>query len=853
MTCLSKTQWILCILMGLSALAIHVILDAFYHPYDPPACSMSYARPSYHQIPNVVSRLSEKYTLYLYREVTVDREDLSGVPVLFIPGHAGSYKQVRSIAAQVANHYYYEIPLHEGSASMDIFTVDLNEEFSALSGQLLQDQAEYLNSAVSRILEFYPSASSVMVLAHSMGGIVARTMFTLPNYQPGSINTIITLATPHATAPLVLDPTLDRLYRSMETFWKEGYANGTLNDVSVISLAGGSLDTTVNSDSASVADWVPESHGLTVFTTAIPNVWTGCDHRAILWCNQLVKVVAAMMAEVVDQRKPQQTIPVEQRMAVFRRHLGLRPQTHPWVHSSSLRNLQLRTKINQRGPTKRQGIRILVEPNSTFALVTNASPDNFGFSVWLCSEDNGCVDIIEDIKAMPSALESTLRWSLELQPNRLQNYDYIVLVHRQPITREDFFMDASFVSSITTLNNSLSDIAHSGLKFTLKPDIVSEIQIPAIHNPLLIYRLELSSECNERIVRQRMGAEGETKFSHGNTIHLTFHHHKDEGLVLEFWGTQSCAPFEALLKIDWYGSAAQWILRYGAASITTFWLVITLSIISYQLEYQSSEATFIPFEEAFLQCLKGRLAILTGVLALCGYRSLWAPCINNILPFTITPLSFLQDELLLGDQGDFFWWMPVGLFILAAGLTALVWGILSIGFVLLSRVYKGLGFSTPTDNQSSTTVLWVSALLAILGQGIIPTCVAFSLFYIARIVVTISARVGALKQNTDYSWQSYYYQQTIVLFLTSMLPFYGPGTVVYIRDLLVGWIEFPSMADWLSNLPICWLLVFITIAGQDTKHFEHRYPFMPRLLHTYIFLKTLYGIKTPFLLQTILS
>ncbi|KAI9017889.1 PGAP1-like protein-domain-containing protein [Phycomyces nitens] len=852
MSCLSKTQWLLCILMGLSALAIHVILDAFYHPHDTPGCSMSYARPSYHPIPNVVSRLSEKYTLYLYREVNLDREDLSGVPVLFIPGHAGSYKQVRSIAAQVANHYYYEIPLHEGSASMDIFTVDLNEEFSAMSGQLLQDQAEYLNSAVSRILEYYPSASSVMVLAHSMGGIVARTMFMLPNYQQGSINTIITLATPHIAAPLVLDPSLDRLYRSMDTFWQQGYANGTLNDVSVISLAGGSLDTTVNSDSASVSGWVPESHGLTVFTTAVPEVWTGCDHRAILWCNQLVKVVAAMMVEIVDQRKPQQTIPVDQRMAVFRRHLGLKAQSHPWVHTSSLRNFIFQDSVSQRGPIKRQGTKIVVQPNSTFALVTNASPDNFGIFIWLCNKDNGCVDITEDVKPMPSALDSTLWWSLELQPNILQNYDEIVLVQRQPISHQDFFLDASFVAPIKTLNTSLSDIARSGLKFDLEPSIVSQVHIPVIHNPLLIYRLNLSSECSERIVRQRMGTEGETKFNHGTLIHLTFHHHKDEGLVLEFWGTQNCGSSEALLEIDWYGSAAQWLLRYGAASITTFWLVITLSVISYQLEHQTSEGSFIPFEEALLQCLKGRLVILAGILALCGYRSLWAPWINRILPFPMSPLSFLWDELLLGDQGDFFWWMPVGLFVLAIGLTGLVWGILSLGVVLLSYAYKTLGSSTPTS-QPSTTVLWVSAMLAILGQGVIPTCVAFSLFYIARIAVAVYTRAGALKENTDYSWQAYYYQQTIVLFLTSMMPFYGPGTAVYIRDLFVGWIEFPSMADWLSNLPICWLLVFITIAGQDTKHFEHRYPFMPRLLHTYILLKALYGIKTPFLLQTILS
>ncbi|KAF0270834.1 hypothetical protein FOG48_00087 [Hanseniaspora uvarum] len=35
-----------------------------------------------------------------------DEIQIDGIPVLFIPGNAGSYKQGRSIAAQLTNYYY---------------------------------------------------------------------------------------------------------------------------------------------------------------------------------------------------------------------------------------------------------------------------------------------------------------------------------------------------------------------------------------------------------------------------------------------------------------------------------------------------------------------------------------------------------------------------------------------------------------------------------------------------------------------------------------------------------------------------------------------------------------------------
>lgn len=65
-------------------------------------CIMTYMYPTYIPISETKDQLWTKYGLYLYHEgwKKIDFNEhikkLSGVPVLFIPGNGGSYKQARS-------------------------------------------------------------------------------------------------------------------------------------------------------------------------------------------------------------------------------------------------------------------------------------------------------------------------------------------------------------------------------------------------------------------------------------------------------------------------------------------------------------------------------------------------------------------------------------------------------------------------------------------------------------------------------------------------------------------------------------------------------------------------------------
>ncbi|GAA5980826.1 hypothetical protein JCM21900_003767, partial [Sporobolomyces salmonicolor] len=213
-------------------------------------------------------------------------------------------------------------------SSLDFFTIDFNDDFSAFHGQTLLDQAEYTADCIRYILGLYanrrgkPDPTSVIVVAHSMGGIVARAAFLSAQYQSRSISTLITFATPHLVPPITVDPGVNHVYAAVNSYWREAYslssstspllplthprspAHEELRDLILVSISGGLSDDMIASESASLSSLVPadDSNGFAVSTTAIPGVQTPIDHLAILWCHQLMQTVAEALLAVVDAR-----------------------------------------------------------------------------------------------------------------------------------------------------------------------------------------------------------------------------------------------------------------------------------------------------------------------------------------------------------------------------------------------------------------------------------------------------------------------------------------------------------------------------------------------------------------------
>ncbi len=305
--------------------------------------------------------------------------------------------------------------------------MDFNEDITAFHGQTLLDQAEYLNEAIRYILSLYsdpqrarrdsglPDPTSVIIMGHSMGGVVARTMLVQPNYQANSINTIITMSAPHARPPVTFDGQIVQIYDEINEYWRRAYSqkwasNNPLWHVTLVSIAGGTLDTVVPSDYASLDSLVPETHGFTVFTAGVPTVWTSADHQAIMWCDQFRKVISRTLFDVVDVHRAGQTKPRADRMRTFRKRLlpGLEASAEKSIRqgppnvlltlddkASNMMSSDERLSLRKLGASPQPKVHLLAIPpqespgHKRFTLTTSAALSDVGeagrLEVLLCS------------------------------------------------------------------------------------------------------------------------------------------------------------------------------------------------------------------------------------------------------------------------------------------------------------------------------------------------------------------------------------------------------------------------------------------------------------------------------------
>lgn len=158
-----------------------------------------------------------------------------GIPVLFIPGNAGHYKQGRSIASAssiLCDEIKSKLNLLPGP-EFDFFTVDSREELSALNGEILLEQTKFVNDCIRAILELYshlPTSATktlparprdVLLIGHSMGGIIASAVFTQENFVDRSVNTIITLNAPHNGHPFYYRKSIADCYHQVHQYWRD--------------------------------------------------------------------------------------------------------------------------------------------------------------------------------------------------------------------------------------------------------------------------------------------------------------------------------------------------------------------------------------------------------------------------------------------------------------------------------------------------------------------------------------------------------------------------------------------------------------------------------------------------------
>jgi len=903
---------------------------------DPQGCVMSMMTPTYIKLSGFDtehSRFATKYSLYLYREEGVDEYSkdnigLRGAPVLFIPGNAGSYKQVRSLSSE-ASRYYQGVLRHdankikEGIRPLDFFTLDFNEDLSAFHGQTLFDQAEYVNEAVAYILSLYhdtnrsrrdpqlPDPSSVILIGHSMGGIVARTVLVTPKYQANSVNTIITMSTPHARPPVTFDADMVTLYQSINDYWRESYlqrwaSNNPLWHTTLISIAGGGRDTTVPSDYTNIASLVPESHGFTVFSSTIPNVWTSMDHLAITWADQMRKVIIKSIYEVVDVRRAAQTKPRSERMKIFRkwfltgleggapknlrdtphdvlltlgdgsrssvakedsvtlRQLGTQNQVSavllpiPIVDNSTFKQFSLLTdqQMDPNGSLEKSEVLFCSAFPLAGGLTSTPLPIQFDLSPGDPSATRlACKRPVGDAIQLPASTRSSY-YAFDSGPpftflsfdlRALQDHQFVAIVDKS-IDPNPSWVHAEILpgaDSIIESHISLPRLLIRGLNVELPSSrpVVTEVRVPSLRSSLLAYNLEIrqhgcgaDAELFTPLIRQHIDSPYESKFFvnfkqgdvnlHGIAPFMppTLDGRETKaGVAFQIWSDPTCnSSLEIRLRIDPVGSLGKLVVRYRTV-FAAFPLLVVAMVLRKQFRVYDNSGAFISFSESLDQSLRLPLPILLLSMTFFATAFTTASSTNigatHYLHNNGTAINFAQNDLLLGSQDTFFWFLVPLAGLLSIGacvlLNYLVLGLLH--FLVLISSLVSQRYVKVDDSEKAVASAFVAstprrraintAVLLFLVATIIPYPFAYVVACIVQLMTCTRALRHAKESKSGPAHNFFNYTYSILNLMLWVLPINLPVLVVWIHNMAVHWLTpFSSHHNVLSIMPFILLV-----------------------------------------------
>ncbi|CAK1547233.1 unnamed protein product [Leptosia nina] len=275
-------------------------------------CAMTFMfeYPQFVKISLDENKIFPQYGLFAYSEGRFTEKSrkmwFDGVPVLFLPGNSGSHMQARSLASVALRK-----ALSNGYENhFDYFTVSYNEELSGLFGGVLQSQTEFAAACVHKILSLYKNhkytksvPTSVILIGHSMGGLVAKRLLAYPS-TINKTNIAITLATPLEAPIINFDPAMNDFYKQMEIEWDNYVApnKAVVNRKMLISLGSGPRDVLVPAALTST-----NNSYVNALATAVPGVWVSPDHISMVWCKQLVMSINRYLFDIVDPRLNQIT------------------------------------------------------------------------------------------------------------------------------------------------------------------------------------------------------------------------------------------------------------------------------------------------------------------------------------------------------------------------------------------------------------------------------------------------------------------------------------------------------------------------------------------------------------------
>lgn len=252
---------------------------------EPKRCSRSRTTESNSEISYTV--LQDASFLHLkYSLLELQSNQTQGKPsllFLFIHGHVGGPLQAALIARQIFSTQNFT----------RVLSFNFKEEPTGLDANAILEQAVYVNQCVKGAKSKWPEAS-VILIGHSMGGLVSGVVPNLPDYECGSVSAIISIATPWKRPLVPIDAAMVNLYSWMSKSLADLQLKMPLAP-KYISLITGQRDLQVDSNLSILPHTSTNFHN--IFFSSIPGCWANPDHISSLNCKSNIEGINQIISE----------------------------------------------------------------------------------------------------------------------------------------------------------------------------------------------------------------------------------------------------------------------------------------------------------------------------------------------------------------------------------------------------------------------------------------------------------------------------------------------------------------------------------------------------------------------------
>ncbi|KAL7056240.1 hypothetical protein AAHC03_021000 [Spirometra sp. Aus1] len=192
--------------------------------------------------------------------------------------------------------------------------------------RIMWDCAALALATIKRIyVASHKKTPKILVIGHSMGGLVAHNLLTRKDSDPSLVHTVVTLASPLVFPVIGVGSEMYDIYSRVRSLWNAVNTTAKFEHLVFLSITGGPRDIQVWDGLSDANHWLPPAYFLHQTTSAISGVWLTCDHLCIMWCKQLVLALNRAFFDMVDPTTLAPLPSREARMAVIRSHLVSQP------------------------------------------------------------------------------------------------------------------------------------------------------------------------------------------------------------------------------------------------------------------------------------------------------------------------------------------------------------------------------------------------------------------------------------------------------------------------------------------------------------------------------------------------